>query len=197
MLQINKIRLQAVVAAVIPFVIVGLSLAIASNSGATSPMVRLVLYTPACTISKGETVDLIVEVSNGGKEVVKCSDYVSLERIVEESPNGVHREATKVEHIDPEGVPGEIHLKITCSVPPGCEEKAIAPRNTNGSTRPLREVLPNSSIFIKVPMPSDAFELGTCNLSVATLDRVASSNALRIQCFERTTDAAKGQEDKH
>ena len=160
----------------------GLGMASLAKGETQAPAFRLVLYTPASTVAKGATVDLVIEVRNNGKQTLKFSDRVDLDHMVR-SAKGVRKAAAKTERMNPRVLAGEWHLKMLCSVPAGSDEKNILPRGINRTIPHVREVGANDSIFIKVLLPKDAFAEGVCNFSVITSDGAVRSNQLRIECI--------------
>ena len=192
----NKLRVARSAAVAMFLMVAGLSAASSASREPRAPALRLVLYTPASTVSKGDTVDLVVEVRNNEKWALKVSDRVELDHIVR-SAEGVRKAAAKTERVNPRVLAGEWHLKMLCCVPTGSEERFIVTRGINRTIPHVREVGANHSIFIKVLLPKDAFAEGICNFSVTTSDGTLRSNELKIECIANGTDVAKSKNENN
>lgn len=174
--------------AIVVFAILGLGVDNAPDLKQQPSMVRLILYTPACAIVEGDTIDVIVEVQNTGGDRIDVSDNVELERIVELAAGSAPKsEPDAANRAHARFRAGEWHLKMSCFVPSGSKEKFIIAR-VSARTTHLREVAPSGSVFIKVPLPKDAFERGSCKLLAATVDGTIHSQVVKIESVASTPD---------
>jgi hypothetical protein len=155
---------------------------IPSEAAPEGPMVRLTLYRAGCTVIKGETIDLIVEIANVGQAPVKIVDDVALERLVR-PPKGLEPEVAKSRKSPAPSGQGDLHLKLICSVPPGNQARAIMPRNNGRLDRGHVVVIPRGeSSLIRVPLPPDAFEVGSCNITAVIVEGRNALKTLEIEC---------------
>jgi hypothetical protein len=138
---------------------------------------RLVLYTSATAVSRGDVADFAIEILNEGEIPLKFSDDVSLKRIVA-GPATPDLET----RAEPEANGGELQLELHCIVPKGNQQRFIARRGFNGSSPGVVEVPPKHTAFLKVRMPSGAFEEGECRFVVQTVSGESPSRELRITC---------------
>jgi hypothetical protein len=192
----KKLKIGGSVTVSMVLVVAGLSAASLASPEPRAPALRLVLYTPTSTVSKGDAVDLVVEARNDGKQALKVSDRVELDHIVR-SAEGERKAVAKTERMNPRVLAGDWHLKMLCSVPEGSEEKNILTYGINGTISHMREVRANDSIFIKVSLPKDAFDEGLCRFSVITSDGTVRSNELKIECIANGADATKSKKENN
>ena len=139
----------------------------------------LVLYTSACQVEKGRSVDVVIEVRNAGTEVVEVSPDVRLLRLV--APESV-RVPTK-EQGDNDSRDRRLHLTVLCTVPSGYPKRKLLTGNVRRMPQKY-SALPGMSAFLKVTMPAAAFEIGRCKIVVVCSEDENKSQELELDCRE-------------
>lgn len=153
------------------------------------PPAELVVYARDAQLVRGQTTDVIVEITNRSADALSVPGYVGLDRVAEVKPGP----KAAPNYID--RMPGEhkgIAVGVRCLVPPGARDKFIAPRRHRNLRVRTHEIRPGESLLLKVELPADAFELGECRLVAYMVDgdnEVAKSKPATIRCTEAPHDA--------
>ena len=176
------------------FCAVAVLAAVSLAPGAEGPAARptappsptgLAVYSQATVISRGELIDVVIEVANTSPQPLRVSDCVGLERRVAPLPGqAAPPDQARRQKPDVDGVWNPV---LVCGVPAGSPDLFIAPRGRGPITVVAREVKAGESLLLKVELPADAFEVGSCTLTAELSDGaeiVARSPSLSILCHE-------------
>ena len=140
---------------------------------------QLTVYFPTTLLTKGDTMNVVVEILNLGKENLKISELVELDQIITPKP-GEKDEPKYVDTFGEKDPADELHLRMECILPADTQRRRFLTQRPGRYSLRLHEVSANESLFIKVVLPQDAFEEGICSYRI--MDRKGLVRAITKCC---------------